>query len=79
MARAKSKPLGDLHETIEEVRAELADESTSPAGAVEDVRSAAAPAQDPVPAVARYTSDGILLSPEDFNVGSDGVLVPKNQ
>lgn len=55
--RAKNG-LGDLHETVTEVRDELEAERTAA----------------PVP---RYTSDGILLNPEDFNVASDGTLSPK--
>lgn len=57
-------------------------ESKSPAGAVEDastvgVTTDPAPAVAAEPKVARYTPDGILLNPEDFTVGSDGVLIPK--
>ena len=29
------------------------------------------------PKVPRFTPDGILLNPEDFHVGADGVLIPK--
>jgi hypothetical protein len=50
--------LGDLHETVAEVRAEIAAERT--------------------PAVPRYTPDGILLNPEEFHIGGDGVLVEKS-
>lgn len=56
--KRKAKPMGDLPETIAEVREELAAESH------------AAPAP-------QYTSDGVLLNPEHFHVGPDGVLTPK--